>query len=102
MAIIQGVTPTFTLTVPETVDLTEAVNVYATFSQGHQDITKTGNEITVRAHEVDVYLSQEDTLSFVKGSVMVEMNWTYADGSRGATYKVCIEWDDNLLKKVLQ
>ena len=102
MAIIQGVTPTFTLTVPDTVDLTQALNVYATFSQGMNAITKTGEDITVAAHAVDVYLSQEESLSFVKGVVMVEMNWTYADGSRCATKKASVEWDDNLLQEVLE
>lgn len=36
----QGTTPTFTLTVPETVDLTTAHNVYVTFAQGHKKLTK--------------------------------------------------------------
>lgn len=101
MAIIQGVTPTFTLTVPETTDLAEATNVYATFSQSRNVITKSGSDITVRAHEVDVYLTQAETLSFAKGIVRVELNWTYNDGSRGATDKKGIEWDDNLLQEVL-
>ena len=101
MAIIQGVTPTFTLTVPETIDLTEAQNVYATFSQSKTSLTKSGSDLTVREHEVDVYLSQAETLAFQKGIVSVQLNWTYADGSRGATWKKGIEWDENLLKEVL-
>lgn len=102
MAIIQGVTPTFTLTVPDTVDLSEALNVYATFSQGKNSITKTGEDLAVAVHAVDVYLNQEESLSFVKGEVKVEMNWTYADGSRCATKKATVEWDDNLLQEVLE
>lgn len=101
MAIIQGVTPTFTLTVPETVDLTAAHNVYATFTQGRMVLTKTGEAITVSEHAVDVYLSQEESLKFSKGRVCIEMNWTFLDGSRGATDKWYAEWDDNLLPEVL-
>lgn len=102
MAIIQGVTPTFTLTLPESVDLTVAKGVYATFSQSKTSLTKTADSLTIRAHEVDVYLTQAETLSFQKGRVMVELNWTYDDGSRGASEKKGIEWDDNLLQEVLE
>ena len=102
MAIIQGVTPTFTLTVPNTVDLTQAANVYATFTQASTKLTKTGTDITVTAHAVDVYLSQAESLGFMKGRVLVELNWTYLDGSRGASEKASIEWDDNLIQEVLQ
>ena len=51
---MQGTTPTFVLTLPDTVDLTEAQNVYVTFSQGSQNsITKSGDALVVSAHEVD-------------------------------------------------
>lgn len=102
MAIIQGVTPTFTLTVPEDIDLTEAANVYATFQQSKTILTKKGADLDISAHEVGVYLKQAETLAFEKGRVLVQLNWTYADGSRCATQKKGIEWDDNLLREVLQ
>ena len=40
---IRGTTPTFKLMLnDETVDLTQAVNVYATFKQKNNETTKTG------------------------------------------------------------
>lgn len=103
MATIQGTTPTFTLVLEsETIDLTACENVYATFKQGGTIITKTGDEIDVSAQSVGVYLSQADTLSFSNGVVFVQLNWTYADGSRGASKKASVDWDSNLLKEVLK
>ncbi len=102
MAITQGITPTFTLTLPETVDLTATENVYVTFAQGSLLLTKTGESLVVTEHEVDVYLSQEETLSFSQGKVLVQLNWTYADHSRGCSEIVGIDWDANLLKEVLE
>ena len=102
MAIRQGVTPTFTLTVPETVDLTAAANVYATFDQGKISLTKTGTDLTVSAQTVDVFLSQQETIMFQKGYVAIQLNWTYSDGSRGCSEIKSIPWDINLLPEVLQ
>lgn len=102
MATIQGTTPTFTLNLQsETLDLTDCENVYATFKQGGTIITKTGDDLVVSPQSVDVYLSQSETLKFGTGIVMVQLNWTYADGSRGASVKASVEWSDNLLKEVL-
>ena len=104
MAIIQGVTPTFTLTIPSEsgIDLTECENVYVTFRQGSLLLTKTNDDIFVSENEVDVYLSQAETLMFSAGTVQIQLNWTYADGSRGATTKAGVDWSDNLLKEVLE
>lgn len=104
MEIIQGVTPTFTFSIPSDcgIDLTECENVYVTFRQGNTAITKTGDDIFVSEEEVDVYLNQSETLQFGIGRVQVQLNWTYADGSRGATTKASIDWDSNLLKEVLR
>lgn len=98
----QGITPTFTLLVPETVDLTQAENVYVTFRQGSRELTKTGREITVSAHSIDVFLSQEETLSFERGSVRIQVNWVYADGNRGETNIASVEWAETLLREVLE
>lgn len=100
---MQGTTPTFVLTLPDTVDLTEAQNVYVTFNQGSQNsLTKTGNDIVVSAHQVDVYMAQKDTLQFRNGTVLIQMNWTFSGGQRAATNVVSLDWDANLLKKVVK
>ena len=98
----RGTTPTFTLTLPETVDLSLAAKVYATFKQDTKKLTKTGDDITVGSHTVDVFLSQEETLSFYGGDVEVQLNWTYDDGKRACTNIVTIHVLKNLEAVVLQ
>ena len=99
---IRGTTPTFELKITDdTVDLTEATNVYATFAQWGKTITKTGNDIDVTAQQVDVYFSQADSLSFSSGTIEVQLNWTYTDGSRAATNIIKVVIGDNLLPEVL-
>lgn len=100
--IIRGTTPTFTLTVPETVDLTAANNVYATFRQGANVITKSGGNLSVSEHTVDVYLSQDETLSFTVGEVEIQLNWTFAGGQRAASTIETITLDENLLRRVVE
>lgn len=99
---IRGTTPTFELKITDsTVDLTEATNVYATFAQWGKTITKTGEDIDVTAQQVDVYFSQADSLSFSSGTIEVQLNWTYTDGSRAATNIIKVVIGDNLLPEVL-
>lgn len=103
MAIRQGITPTFTLTLEsETIDLTQSENVFVTFKQGSISLTKSGEDLTVREADVDVYLEQSETLMFARGKVAVQLNWTYADGSRGCSEIVSIDWAENLLQEVLE
>ena len=99
---IRGTTPTFELKITDnTVDLTQATNVYATFAQWGKTITKTGNDIDVTAQQVDVYFSQADSLSFSSGTIEVQLNWTDTDGSRAATNIIKVVIGDNLLPEVL-
>lgn len=99
---VRGTTPTFKLYLDdEYVDLTQAVNVYVSFKQKDTLITKTGEDIEVREDEVDVYLNQEETLKFIKGSVEIQLNWTYLDGRRACSNIITIEVDKNLIGDVL-
>ena len=100
---IRGTTPTFKLMLnDETVDLTQAVNVYATFKSRDNVLTKTGSDITTSANEVDVFLSQEETLSFcTKEPLLVQLNWTYADGVRACSNIIKVAINDNLVNEVL-
>ena len=99
---IRGTTPTFELKITDnTVDLTQATNVYATFAQWGKTITKTGEDIDVSAQQVDVYFSQADSLSFSSGTIEIQLNWTYTDGSRAATNIIKVVIGDNLLPEVL-
>ena len=73
----RGITPTITITLPESVDLDSANNVYVTFQGKDKKITKTGNDIAVEDNVVSVYLDQSETLSFTPGAVFLQVNWTY-------------------------
>lgn len=100
---VRGTTPTFKLYLDdEYVDLTQAVNVYVSFKQKDTLITKTGEDIEVREDEVDVYLSQAETLKFIKGDVEIQLNWTYLDGRRACSNIITIEVDKNLIGDVLE
>lgn len=111
MSIPRGTTPTFELTL-ESVDLTEAYNVYVSFSPGgavgrlNPVLTKTGDDLTVAYEDdtstVSVYLSQEETLSFGTGKVNIQLNWTYPDGSRAASEIATFSLLTNLLNEVVE
>lgn len=99
---IRGTTPTFKLTITDnTVDLTQASNVYATFEQRGKVLTKTGADLTVAAREVDVYLTQAETLGFYRGPLEIQLNWTYSGGERACSEIIRISIGDNLVPEVL-
>lgn len=100
---IRGTTPTFSLTIAsDEIDLTFASNVYATFKQDKVCLTKTGEDIEVLAKRVDVYLTQAETLQFHAGTLSIQLNWTYTDGSRMCTYIASVNVGENLVGCVLQ
>lgn len=99
----QATTPTFTCTVPNSVDLAAAENVYFTAAQDGRKIIKTGEALTIEAHSVSVYLTQRETLWMNSARpVELQLNWTYADGSRGMTNIVSVTVDRNLVPEILQ
>lgn len=98
---MQATTPTFSLILPDGIDLSGAENAYVTFRQGVRLLTKTGDELDVGTNQVDVYLSQAETLQFRKGVVEIQLNWTYSGGQRAATTVVEIDWKENLLQRVV-
>lgn len=100
----KGTTPTFTLTLPEEVDLTTAQNVYVTFEKGKKELRKTDTDLVVTTNVIEVYLTQEETLSFPSGDVALQVNWTYIqDGvkKRAATEIVKVNMRTNIEDRVL-
>lgn len=102
----RGTTPTYSFIMPEGVDLTLAQNVYVTFANVKDRVifTKTGADLEVTASQVDVYLTQEETLSFPQGDVRVQLNWTYDQGGRtkrACSQKMTISTERNLIDRVL-
>lgn len=102
MSVPRGVTATFTLTIDdETIDLTQAANVYVTFSRRGKTITKSGDDLTVGAQTIMVGLTQAESLAFPEGAAEVQANWTYANGSRCATDVAAIDFSRQLLERVV-
>lgn len=100
----KGITPTFTLTLPEEIDLTYASNVYVTFKdrKGNNKITKTGPDLTIDTNTIQVYLGQEETLSL--SDVFIQVNWTYIEGGltkRAASEVAAVHFKPNLEEGVL-
>ena len=101
----KGITPTITLTLPETVDLSYSNNVYVTFVSGRKKITKTGGDLVIDKNVIEVFLQQEETLSFTGGTVNIQVNWTYRDGDtvkRAASDIASVVFESNLETGVLE
>lgn len=99
---VQATTPTFILTLPSDVDLGEAAHVYFTLKQKNAEIVKEDTDLTIDGNEVSVYLSQAETLQLVSGAAQIQLNWTYANGSRACSNIVSVQVTENLLKEVVQ
>lgn len=71
---VQATTPTFVLTLPEDVDLSQASNIYFTLRQKGVQINKTGDELVIDGQTVSVYLSQSETISIQAGIAQLQLN----------------------------
>lgn len=98
---VQATTPTFVLTLPDTVDLTEPIHFYFTLRQGNVRIEKTDSDLVIDGQTISVYLSQAETLTLTPGIVKLQLNWTYTNGSRAASEIVSVNVTENLLKEVV-
>lgn len=101
---IQATTPTLTLTLPETIDLSTAQEVLVTFQQYETTLTKTLNDnvFLTSANVISVYLSQEETLMFIPNKIVnVQVNWIENSGARAATSIGQISMTSNLIPKVI-
>lgn len=98
---IQSTTPTFVLTVPDSVDLTLPAHFYCTIKQGNTYIQKNDSRLTIGEHTVSVSLTQAEANSLDVGTARLQLNWTYANGSRAASDIVTIDITENLLRGVL-
>lgn len=103
MSVPQFTTPTFTLTFDEeTLDLTQAQNIYVTFTSGTTEITKTGNDLNVGEKTIDVYLNQSETGMFKPGTIEIQANWTTSNGGRASSDAVEYRISKQLLKRVVE
>lgn len=99
---VQATTPTFILTLPNTVDLSEVANIYFSLRQNGVQIEKTGENLTIDGQAVSVYLSQAETLQLISGSAQIQLNWTYPNGARACSNIVSVQVSENLLKEVVE
>lgn len=93
---VRGTTPVEILTVKNTEAIEEATDVWVTFEQGSTEITRKwkrypeseddNDGIAVDSNIVTVKLSQEDTLSFAKGSVSVQIKMLKNDEDDATKY----------------
>lgn len=97
----QATTPTFVLTLPNEVDLTQAKTVMFSFRQGGFALDKSGNDLTVEPNTVSVYLSQAETVGLRNGLAQIQLNWAYDDGSRACTNIVNVSINPNLYEAVI-
>ena len=103
----RGTTPTYTFTLPGTVDLTEADKVFVTFAKMNEEIiyTKENADLTIEAHSVAVYLTQEETLALPNGQIKVQLNWLYTQGNitkRACSNKMVINANKNLIDEEIE
>lgn len=98
----QATTPTFILTLPNSVDLSQAENVYFTLRQNNVSIQKSTNDLMIEGQTVSVFLSQLDTLQLTAGTAQMQLNWTYENGSRACSNIVSVNVTENLLKAVVE
>lgn len=107
----KGITPTIILTLPESSAVLNASHVYVTIADKCKSITKQDDELTIEAdteHEainISVFLTQAETLAFRKGTVMIQVNWTYMES--GTSKRACstigkLTFADNLLNGVIE
>lgn len=102
----RATTPTFIFTFPPEADIEDASAVYVTFSKGNGQklLTKTGTDLNIVGNDVEVYLTQEETLTFPAGAIKCQLNWLYeeADGTKRACSQIMtIFANRNLIEEVL-
>ena len=79
----RGSTPTNTFTVD--IDLRGAT-IYVSYEQySHVVIEKTGSDLTVTATSITLELSQEDTLKFQPGKVLIQIRYVFPNGQADAS-----------------
>lgn len=103
--IIQGSTQTLELSLPASIDLTNA-NIYFSISQFKRTVLEKmntdGGPISVDGNTVTVNLSQIDTLQLQEGEANAMLNIVYNDGAtRIPTYKAPITVIANQITRVL-
>lgn len=76
----RGTTPTLEIRI-EGIDINELLQIFLTIQQGKTEITKENKDIEIgEENTILVYLTQEETLSFAKGYIWVQLRAITQDG----------------------
>lgn len=79
----RGSTPTNTFTVD--IDLTGAT-IFVSYEQKNRVVLeKTGSDLTVTEDSIVLELTQEETLKFRPGEVLIQIRYVFPDGSADAS-----------------
>ena len=105
MSFAPGFTPTLLLSIPpNTEDLTAVTALHVTIDGGGCRIDKSGEDVIIAsATEVEVTLTQEETLSMWGKAVRIQLNWLYPGTALrwGTDPPAEITLDEQLLREVL-
>ncbi len=97
-------TPTFTMSLPEGIDLGSADNVYVTFAtNGKHILTKSNGDLFIRKNVIRVTLTQSETKNFPH-RVNLQVNWTYTEDGmqkRACSNVKSLEFRNNLVEEEL-
>lgn len=97
-----GTTPTFTCRLPQGTDTSLFQYVYFALRQRGVLLMAYGDAITIDGVDILVSLTQEQTVKLGKGKALIELDWTYPDGKRGATKQKEINVEDTLIEVILE
>lgn len=102
----RGSTPTYLLKLKEEyiehVDLTMANHVYVTLEQGKHELRKSDSQLELTSDTITVSYTQEETLSFKKGAINLEVNVTYDEGGRAISETYVDEVIESVEDRVLE
>lgn len=79
----RGSTPTNTFAVD--IDLTGATVFISYEQKGGVVLEKTGDDLTVTADSITLDLTQEDTLKFATGEVLIQIRYVFPNGAADAS-----------------
>lgn len=95
----RGTTPTITLSFPEGTDFSGAT-VYVSLSSDDRKELLRITDLDIQDNVISLYLTQEQTLA-LPNRVLIQVNWTYGDGTRACSNIVSFDTKKNLINEVL-
>lgn len=97
-----GTTPTITVHLPDTVDMSAILNFYLSIDQSPVLLEKSGMDISIDGHAVAASFTQADTLKLSAGTAIIELTWTYGGSLRTGSKRYYVQVIGTSIKRVLQ